>query len=355
MEFLEREICIWGAGLVGYSLATYLARGGAKCLLIDIDVERVARINAHRVPFDHGTDSFVSLSPESLGNLRACCTTQWRPVNRSSIHFLCIPTEVSGRICHSALKEVINTLVSFPLQQRPTYILIESTISPGWIDTVVHEIFRNAGWIHKKHYHVGCSPRRDVFGQDRTIANVAKIYGADSSECSDLMREIYSPFCGRLYQASDAKHAVLTKIVENLFRYQAIMLANQLTYLMPTFNMAEVLSLAGTKWNMDQYHPSLGIGGYCVPLAKDYLAASLGEEGRTSLTATSDIEPILANCFLRRILEISVARKISILGLSYAPDLRVHTLSPSLRAIRFFSANNCEVSVHDPYYSRDEI
>ena len=39
------NICIWGAGLVGYSLARAFAGVGRRCLLIDVAPEMVERIN----------------------------------------------------------------------------------------------------------------------------------------------------------------------------------------------------------------------------------------------------------------------------------------------------------------------
>lgn len=341
---------------MGYSLAIYLAEKGHKCLIVDTDSGCTARINSGQTPFGYAGELLSPVRPETLRNIRASDSGECALTDDHSIHFLCIPTQSSGKISSVALQDVVSKIASRSPQGKPVYILIESTVSPRWIDTVVHNTFQNAGWVHKRDYHIGCSPRRDVFGRlDRSLADVAKIFGADSEECAALMRDIYGPLSRDLYQASDAKHAALTKIVENLFRYQAIMLANQLVHLMPEFNIAEVLSLAATKWNMDHYHPSLGIGGYCVPLAKEYLADSLDEAKRTTFAAYSSSERVLAQEFMQQMLEIWPMKKVVVLGLSYAPGLKVHTLAPSLRLVEFLKSRGCEIKVHDPYYTSDEI
>ncbi|MBT2677174.1 hypothetical protein J7E95_41615 [Streptomyces sp. ISL-14] len=47
------ELCIWGLGLIGYSLAGALARAGRRCVVMDVDAERVARLNRGERPFHH--------------------------------------------------------------------------------------------------------------------------------------------------------------------------------------------------------------------------------------------------------------------------------------------------------------
>jgi UDP-N-acetyl-D-mannosaminuronate dehydrogenase len=48
-------------------------------------------------------------------------------------------------------------------------------------------------------------------------------------------------------------------------------------------------------------------------------------------------------------------RKVGILGLAYKGDLKVHTLSPTLRIVPYLKQKNVEVRVHDPYYTAEEI
>ena len=39
------HICIWGAGYIGLSTAVYFAKKNIKCLLIDVDKDKINNIN----------------------------------------------------------------------------------------------------------------------------------------------------------------------------------------------------------------------------------------------------------------------------------------------------------------------
>jgi UDP-N-acetyl-D-mannosaminuronate dehydrogenase len=46
---------------------------------------------------------------------------------------------------------------------------------------------------------------------------------------------------------------------------------------------------------------------------------------------------------------------VGILGLAYKGDLKVHTLSPTLRIVAHLKEKGVAVKVHDPYYTTEEV
>jgi len=46
---------------------------------------------------------------------------------------------------------------------------------------------------------------------------------------------------------------------------------------------------------------------------------------------------------------------VGILGLAYKSDLKVHSLSPTLKIVPHLRAKGVTVKVNDPYFSEDEI
>ena len=44
------QICIWGAGYIGLSTAVYFAKKNIKCLLIDVNINKVKKINNGILP-----------------------------------------------------------------------------------------------------------------------------------------------------------------------------------------------------------------------------------------------------------------------------------------------------------------
>ncbi|MER5197829.1 nucleotide sugar dehydrogenase [Streptomyces sp. NPDC002755] len=350
----DGELCIWGLGLIGYSLAGALARAGRRCVVMDVDPERVARLNRGELPFHHLPHLPDDFGAETLrGALRA--TTDAADVLKPghAVHILCVPTEANGVIDASALHDVVMRLAE-GAQARPLYLIIESTIAPVWLDSVVHSVLGDAGWRRGVDYHVGVSPRRDwLTDRERSMVSTPKVIGGESPEIVTLMRRLYTAVCGEVFEARDARHAAMVKVVENYFRYRDILLASELSLMLPDFDVAEILRLAATKWNMDLYHPSFGIGGYCVPLAKDYLGTEPHAQG-----AVADFERMEKDLFAT--LRQTVWRhgpigRAAVLGIAYASDMKIHTRSPSIELIHDMQERGVEVYAHDPLYPPSEI
>ncbi|MDQ0581273.1 UDP-N-acetyl-D-mannosaminuronate dehydrogenase [Streptomyces rishiriensis] len=289
----DGELCIWGLGLIGYSLAGALARAGRPCVVIDVDPERVARLNRGELPFHHLPHLPDDFGTEVLrGTLRATTDVTDALQSGHAVHILCVPTEANGVIDASALRDVVMRLAEGALA-RPLHLIIESTIAPVWLDSVVHRVLGDAGWRRGLDYHVGVSPRRDwLTNRERDMASTPKVIGGESPEIVALMRRLYTAVCDEVFEARDARHAAMVKVVENYFRYRDILLACELSLALPDFDVADILRLASTKWNMDLYHPSFGIGGYCVPLAKDYLGTEPRAQG-----AVADFERVEKDLF----------------------------------------------------------
>jgi UDP-N-acetyl-D-mannosaminuronate dehydrogenase len=147
-------------------------------------------------------------------------------------------------------------------------------------------------------------------------------------------------------------------VVENALRYHGISFANALAVGLPQYDVAHVLKLAATKWNIPYYHPSLGIGGHCIPLAPQYLIAEAGAGEKVELVQQAvDFNAgyfgRLYATALRRLLE--GCRRVAVLGLAYTPDARMEKLSPAFSVLRALGDEGRTVHVHDPYYTPTEI
>ncbi|MFG2767764.1 MULTISPECIES: nucleotide sugar dehydrogenase [Streptomyces] len=351
---VPEELCVWGLGLIGYTLAGELCRTGRRCLVVDIDPQRVALLNRGEIPFSHLPDLLQRYDEEvRRGLLRATSVPEDALTPEHTVHLLCIPTEADGAIDSSALRSVITALATGS-SARPLFVIIESTIAPQWLDSLLHPLFAAAGMTHGVDYHVGASPRRDwLIDHQRTMASIPKIIGGGSPEVISLMRDLYSPICAEVIEAPDARHAAMVKVVENYFRYRSILAASELGIMLPDYDVAEILRLASSKWTMNLYHPSFGIGGYCVPLAKDYLGTEPG--AREVTLELGRIEEATYSRIRQELSKHGPLEKVAVLGISYMPGMKIHTRSPSLRLIQELKEHGAEVYVHDPLYSPEEV
>jgi nucleotide sugar dehydrogenase len=352
---------VWGCGHIGASAMYHFSRQGVRCVGYDIAATRVQEIREGR---------FLTTDVVPTGRLReenpiVTATTDWHEMvtNRVAVHLVAVPTERGAEPSSAALEDVM-PLICEAIRQSDLAglipaVIIESTIQPTWIDTVVLPKLLASGLKPGVDVLVGAAPRRDWFsGSEHNLENLPRIVGGSSEEATELMVALYSLVCREIVPARDAYHAAFTKVIENLIRFQGLALGNTLSLAFPQYDMTHVLSLASTKWNIPLYHPSMGIGGHCIPLAPRYALAEGGADNpyletvRDAVTLNDGYFSQLYAVRLRELLKD--CRSIVILGLAYTADAKMHKLSPALDALDCLR-DTPRLRLHDPYYSAEDI
>lgn len=356
----EKLIGIWGVGYIGYSSMAHFASKGVKCLGVDVAAEKVEQINKGELPIQN-IEYWLGFDTKPLvksGLMKA--TTDWTELISKDIpvHLICIPTEKDEVPCDSILIEVMEKLTSFRQidLDSPPLVIIESTLTPNTTGKTIVPTFENKGMKVGKDILVGVAPRRDWFiSPEKSLKALPRVVGGTTSETTALMKEVLSIVCDNILPAKDHRHAELVKSIENAYRHVEITLANQLSLAYPDIDMREVLELVGTKWNIGTYHPSFGTGGYCIPLSSQYVLAGTKRADKLSILNSAietdqDLPYLVAEVAAK-----NGAKKVGILGLAYKGDLKVHTLSPTIRIVTHLKQKGIEVKVHDPYYLPEEI
>ena len=173
------------------------------------------------------------------------------------------------------------------------------------------------------------------------------------------MEAFYSTFCDNVVVAKDVYHTVFSKIIENTFRCVEISLANQLNIAFPDFDMTHILDVASTKWNMGKFHPSFGIGGYCVPLAPMYVlseSAGIPAETLPTLNATVNFNVSTVDQTINMYLpKINRTAKILVIGMSSIPNVSIMNCSISVQVVTKLKERGYDVVAHDPYVPADDI
>jgi len=368
----KKGVAIWGLGYIGYSSMAHLARAGIRCLGYDVINERVKQINETGKIKQKGKmaipnlDYWLGFDAEQMykeGLIKA--TENWNDLinNNYLIHLIAVPTEKTNdfgedKPYEGYLKDVFEKLSNYKNIETdyPPLIIIESTLSAHILDDLIIPLLENKGIKVGKDILLGVAPRRDWFvDADKTLKTLPRVVGGTTKETTDLMFDVLAIICDTIYKAEDHKHAAIVKSIENAYRQLEITFANQLSVAYPDINMKHVLKLVGTKWNVGTYHPSFGIGGYCIPLAPHYvLEGAKKPEELTLLKSSIEFDEKHPARIVRNLVKKGI-KNVGILGIAYSPDLKVHILSPALKIIRDLKANNINVKINDPYYTSDEI
>ncbi|MEU7427009.1 UDP binding domain-containing protein [Streptomyces sp. NPDC040750] len=346
-------VTVWGAGFIGLSAACALAQAGFPCTVLDIDEHRVGEINAGVVPLPGFEDVIPLADARSGGRLRAATPDDTAAV-AARAHLVCVNTDRDGRPVTGPLTEVLSAIGRARTGDE-TLIALESTISLRWLDELVPAAL-DTDPANETTLHLAAAPRRDwMLSPQMNLRTLPRVLGTARPESLPVARELYDAISDVVHPAPDWRHAGLTKPVENLYRYVDLVLTNQLAQAYPGLDVPEVLRLAGTKWNVPTFHPSIGIGGYCIPLSPHFA---------TDGTARDIPLPLVDSAMAwdtdhpARVAESILAitdGPIGILGLSYAANARIVEGSPTRRLTEHLLARGADVRLHDPYFTPEEI
>lgn len=347
-------VIVWGIGYLGFSNLICYGVKGKRCIGIDIipDIkEKIIQGNYKTdllkwMNFD-ATQLFEKYNVDIISNLKEL------PEYIEHTHVICVPTEKDGSPWEEPLLDVINQIVQIERNNHVLRVLIESTMTPGTAEKML-TLMSNA--LPQNELWFCVAPRRDWFtSDDKTLENLSRVYGANSETSADYFEELLSVVCKRLVRASDYRYAEMCKSVENSLRHVSIMLANQLADAFPNMDIREVLDLAGTKWNIETYHPSFGPGGYCIPVSSKYILQATQEQGLSILKDVVDYTSERPFQITKQIEKFVTGNKIGVMGLTYEADIRVDVGAPIKDIISQLKEDKYQIWLNDPYYSESEI
>jgi len=347
-------------GYIGFSSIAHFAREGVTCIGTDIIQHRIDDINKGEVTIPNLKFWLGFDTKELAKDGRKKATFNWEElINKDvAVHLITVPTEMDGKPYHNILKDVITKLCKYKNLKTdyPPLIIIESTLTPTVTDNIIIPLFERNGLKVGKDILLGIAPRRDWFtSPEKGLKYLPRVVGGTNKETTRLMKEVLGIICNTIIEAQDHKHAAIVKSIENAYRQLDITFANQLSAAYPDMNITEVLKMVGTKWNVDTYHPSFGTGGYCIPLAPQYVLEGAKYPEKLTLLKESIKTDFSQPKVVAESIAKKGAKKVAILGITYTGDLKVVVLSPAIPIAKILKEKGLDVKINDPYYNEEEI
>ncbi len=356
----KKKLGVWGLGYIGFSSIAHFAKAGVTCIGTDPLQVRVDDVNKGKATIPN-LDFWLGFDSRPLAqNGRMKAATDWRKIVQEDVlvHLVTIPTEKDGKPYHEYLKDVITKLCWYKdiKTEHPPVVVVESTLTPTAADNIVIPLFKKNGLEVGKDILFGIAPRRDWFtSADKGLSTLPRVVGGTTAETTQIMAEVLGIICKNILKAHDHKHAAIVKSIENAYRQLDITFANQLSLAYPDMDMTSVLKIVGTKWNVNEYHPSFGTGGYCIPLAPQYVLEGAKHPEKLTLLKESLLTDFSQPGVVIESLMKRGVKKVGMLGIAYTGDLKVHALSPAIPIAKALKERGVDIKVHDPYYSPEEI
>ncbi|MET0561650.1 MAG: nucleotide sugar dehydrogenase [Gaiellaceae bacterium] len=358
---MKRDVAIVGAGYVGLPLARTFAEAGTSVLLVDVDADRVAQLEA-------GESYIEDVPTEILRPLVEAglitSTTDYDELREADAILVALPTPLSRqrepdlRILVSAAEQIATRL------REGHLVVLESTTYPGTTREQVQPILESgSGLTAGEHFHLAFSPERvDPGREDWTTKTVPKVVGGIDEGSTAAAVALYSAAIDTVHPVSSPEAAELTKLLENIFRSVNIALVNELAQLCDRMDIDvwEVIEAAATKpFGFMSFKPGPGLGGHCIPIDPFYLTWKAREFGFYTefielAGKVNESMPYFCRSLVSQALNHVRQRslsgsKILVLGVAYKPDITDTRESPAVKLIALLQNAGADVAYHDPH------
>lgn len=365
MELDERirqhdlRVGVIGLGYVGLPLAVDFASAGFEVTGIDIDQDKVDRINAGRNYIQDVSDAELKGLVDT-GKLSA--TTDFGAIRDLQAVSICVPTPLN-KLKDPDVSYILSALEQIAEHLHPGLIVVlESTTYPGTTKELVLPKLEENGLQVGKDFFLAFSPERvDPGNQSYHTKNTPKVLGGITQECTRTAMLLYQEVIENIVPVSSTEAAELVKLLENTFRSINIGLVNEMAIMAEKLGVDiwEVIEAAGTKpFGFMKFYPGPGLGGHCIPIDPHYLAWKMKTldykarfielAGEINTEMPYHVVQLVMEGLNRHKQSVNGA-KILVFGAAYKPNINDVRESPSLDIINLLRQKGATVDYYDPF------
>lgn len=351
------KIAVIGTGYVGLVTGTCLAETGNDVLCIDIDENKVKRMQQGEVPiYEPHLD--VLFERNIKANRLKFSTRLEEGLEHGDIIFLALPTP-EDEDGSADLKYILGVADDIGKSIKDYKVIVDkSTVPVGTSDKVKAAIAKHA----TVDFDVVSNPEflREGFAVDDFLKPERIVVGASSERAIALMEKLYKPYVrsGNPILIMDEKSAELTKYASNAF------LAAKITFMNEIANFCEKVDAdvdkvrigMGTDSRIGKrfLFPGIGYGGSCFP--KDVKA--LHKSGQDNNYDFKILDAVLEVNKKQKVVLIPKienhfngdlkGKNIAVWGLAFKPETDDIREAPALDIIDSLLNLGCNITAFDP-------
>lgn len=348
-----KEISVLGLGYIGLPTASILATYGFKVHGVDVSPQVVEIVNKGGIHIEEpGLKTLVQAAVNS-GNLRAHTQPQM-----ADVYIIAVPTPITEDKRADLTYVESATRAILPLLKRGDLVILESTSPPGTTVDFLCPILVETGLELGEDLFVAHCPERVLPGKiiKELIQNI-RIIGGINKISAQMAKEIYAAFVEGDIHLTDATTAEMVKIMENTYRDVNIALANELAQIAPSLNISawDVIRFANLHPRVNIHTPGPGVGGHCISVDPWFIVEKFPQTARiiTQARNINDGMPEFTYQLMLDTVKDIPNPKITLLGVTYKPDVDDVRESPALKIIELIEANpKLKLSIYDPHVKR---
>ena len=347
-----KALNIIGLGYIGLPTTLIFAASGMRVVGTDLNENLVDTLNNGELTFDE--EGLEGVFKEALKN-NVKFSTEYEHTDK---YIITVPTpyikdnkKIDARYVVAATKKVLEVC------EEGTILVIESTISPGTIDSFIRPIIEEKGFIIGEDIHIVHAPERIIPGKMISeLKNNSRTIGADSYEIAKEVKSWYESFCNGEIVLTDIKTAEMSKVVENTFRDINIAFANELAKMCNREGMDvyELIRIANKHPRVNILQPGPGVGGHCISVDPWFLVGDYPDIVNVVLGAR-EVNDGMPQYVFERIHEIMKVNKIKdyskvgLYGITYKENVDDMRESPTLQLLDICEKYNIDnIKMYDP-------
>ena len=361
IENRDAQIGVVGLGYVGLPLAMEFVRAGFHVTGIDVDQEKVKKLN-------RGENYIQDIKDESVKNAvemnQLSATSDFSVIQNLDAISICVPTPLNKQKNPdiSFINQVMENMKDFI--HHDMLIVLESTSYPGTTRELILPEMESKGFRAGHDFYLCYSPERVDPGNEKyKTANTPKILGGITPQCGEMGEFIYETIVEQVVKVSSPETAEMVKLLENTFRAINIGLANEVAIMCEKLGIDvwEVIDAAATKpFGFMKFTPGPGLGGHCIPIDPHYLSWKLKTldynarfielAGEINTSMPFHMVDLVREGLNRKRKAIS-GSQILVIGVAYKKNVNDVRESPALDVMKLLENDGAELSFYDPYVS----
>ena len=357
------RVTVFGTGYVGLVQAAVLADAGHQVLCIDIDADKVARLQRGEVTiFEPGLERLV-IDNAAAGRL-AFSTSAEQGVAHGGLLFVAVGTP-PGEDGSADLRYVVAVAESIADHlEAPRVIVIKSTVPVGTNDRLRAVIAARLEQRGRADIRFDVASNPEFLKEGSAVADCAKpdriIIGVDSPDTEAALRELYAPF-NRNHEkiiVMDARSAELTKYAANCMLATKISFMNEMAALADLFgaDIERVRLGIGSdpRIGYQFIYPGAGYGGSCFPKDVQALIHAADEAGFDAALLKSvehrnnAQKQVLVDKIRAHFGGALAGRTFALWGLAFKPNTDDMREAPSRVLMEALWAEGASIQAYDP-------
>src|SRR3989440_848999 len=355
-----KSVSVCGLGKLGACMAATFAARGLSVVGVDIDPEKIRKVNAGESPVDE--PRLAETMKEGRERLRASDDPLEAVATDASFFIPPSPSLPDGSFSTEYLLKAMQPVAKAvrAAGKKGHIFVCSSTTTPGAVDGVLIPMLeKETGWKCGSDFGVCYNPEFIALGNVITglLEPDFVLIGESDPAAGEALEKLY-----RSYNRNQCRiarmsiiSAELTKISVNSYITMKISFTNQLRMIAEKFPKADInmiLDAIGTDTRIGKKYLRAGLsfGGPCFPRDNRLLAYTARQSGlQAPLAEASDrVNELTKENLLERVMNlVPKGAAVLVLGMSYKPDTYITEESAGLHLAQNLKRQGYRVIVHD--------